>query len=205
VYPIENPVDDVFFTVNGQGEQAILLYAGRVLPRKGLLNLLRALVEVRQAMPQVCLRVAGETESAADYVEACRQFIEQQALDSAVAFLGSLTMEQMVEEYGRCAALALPSKQETAPIVVAEAMAAGRAVVATRVCGVPYMVEDGVSGLLVDHGDVAALASALQLVLRDRQLQLEMGRRGRQMAEARFRADVVARETRQVYCELAAG
>jgi glycosyltransferase involved in cell wall biosynthesis len=205
VYRIENPVDDIFFAMNGQGEEATILYAGRVLPRKGLLYLLRALAKVRQAMPRVCLRVAGETESAAAYFEACRQFIKQQVLDSAVIFLGSLTMEQMVEEYARCAVLALPSKQETAPVVVAEAMAAGRPVVATRVCGVPYLVEDGVSGLLVHYGDIDGLASALLRVLRDSQLRMQMGQRGRKMAETRFRADVVARETRQLYLQLAAG
>jgi glycosyltransferase involved in cell wall biosynthesis len=204
VYHIENPVDDVFFTVNSQGEEATILYTGRVLPRKGLLNLLHALVEVRKFVPQVCLRVAGETESAAAYFEACRQFIEQQDLGTSVAFLGSLTMRRLVEEYTRCAVFALPSKQETAPVVVAEAMAAGRPVVATRVCGVPYMVEDGVNGLLVDYGDIAGLASALLRILRDGQLRIQMGRRGREMAETRFRADGVAGKTRQLYLQLAA-
>jgi glycosyltransferase involved in cell wall biosynthesis len=205
VYRIENPVDDVFFSVNRQAEEATILYTGRVLPRKGLLNLLHALVEVRKLVPHVRLRVAGETESAAAYFEACRQFIEQQDLGTSVAFLGSLTVQRLVEEYTRCAVFALPSKQETAPVVVAEAMAAGRPVVATRVCGVPYMVEDGVSGLLVDYGDIAGLASALLRILRDPQLCMQMGRRGREMAETRFRADAVARKTRQLYSQLAAG
>jgi len=205
VYRIENPVDDSFFTVNDHGEEATILYAGRVLPRKGLLSLLGALVRVREAMPQACLRVAGEAESAAAYSEACRRFVEQEGLDTAVSFLGSLTLEQMVEEYGRCAVLAMPSKQETAPVVVAEAMAAGRPVVATRVCGVPYMVEDGVNGLLVDYGDVTGLASALLRVLRDSQLRMQMGECGRDMAEMRFRADVVARQTRELYLQLAVG
>jgi glycosyltransferase involved in cell wall biosynthesis len=205
VYHIENPVDDVFFTVNGQGEEATILYTGRLLPRKGLLNLLHALVEVRKVVPQVSLRVAGETESAAAYFEACRQFIEQQNLGASVAFLGSLTMQRLVEEYTRCTVFALPSKQETAPVVVAEAMAAGRPVVATRVCGVPYMIEDGVSGLLVDYGDVAGLASALLRILRDPQLRMQMGHRGREMAESRFRADAVAGRTHKLYLQLAAG
>jgi len=202
VYRIENPVADAYFTVSSEGEEATILYAGRVMPRKDLLTLLRALVRVRKEVPQVCLRVAGETESGAAYFEACCQFIQQQALDTAVTFLGSLTLERMVQEYARCAVLALPSKQETAPVVVAEAMAAGRPVVATRVCGVPYMVEDGVSGLLVEHGDVPGLADALLRVLLDDQLRVRMGRRGRELAEARFRADIVAHQTHCVYEEL---
>jgi len=203
VYRIENPVDDRFFAVSNEGEEeAAILYVGRVIPRKGLLNLLRALVEVKNTLPQVRLRVAGEIGSAPAYFEACHQLVARHGLDAAVTFLGSLTMEQMVGEYARCAVLALPSKQETAPVVVAEAMAAGRPVVATRVCGVPYMVEGGVTGLLVDYGDVAGLAAALLRVLGDDQLRVRMGCRGRELAEARFRADVVARETRQVYLQL---
>ncbi len=204
VYRIENPVEDRFFTTGEQGHETTILYAGRVIPRKGLLGLLHALVRVRSVMPEVCLRVAGEAKSAPSYVEACKQFLAEQALDTAVTFLGSLSLEQMAEEYMRCAVLALPSKQETAPVVVAEARAAGRPVVATRVCGVPYMVEDGVNGLLVDDGDVGGMASALLRVLSDRRLRVQMGQRGREMAETRFRTEVVARQTRELYLQLAA-
>jgi glycosyltransferase involved in cell wall biosynthesis len=65
------------------------------------------------------------------------------------------------------------------------------------------MVEDGSTGFLVDYGDVDGLAGALVRVLRDRQLRLQMGRHGRNMAEARYRVDVVARKTRQLYVQLA--
>jgi phosphatidylinositol alpha-1,6-mannosyltransferase len=64
------------------------------------------------------------------------------------------------------------------------------------------MVEDGGSGLLVDYGDVSALADALWHVLGDAQLRRRMGQRGRELAAARFRADVVAAKTRQVYLQL---
>jgi glycosyltransferase involved in cell wall biosynthesis len=205
VFRIENPVADAYFTVNLEGEESTVLFAGRVIPRKDLLSLLRALSIVRSAMPEVRLRVAGETQSAPGYVETCRQFIQQHGLASAVTFVGSLSMEEMVQEYARCTVLALSSKQETAPVVVAEAMAAGRPVVATKVCGVPYMVEEDVSGLLVDYGDVDGLASSLIRVLGDRQLRLQMGRNGRKMAETRYRVAAVARKTRQVYGQLAHG
>ncbi len=203
VHSIENPVDEVFFSVDGSGDDATILYAGRVIPRKGLMQLLAALARVQEEVPAVQLRIAGETDSAPDYVAGCQQFIEQQGLTGAVTFLGSLAMQRMVNEHSCCALLALPSKQETAPVVVAEAMAAGRAVVATRICGVPYMVEDGGSGLLVEDGDTAGLAAALLRLLRDPALRLQMGQRGRQIAQARFNPGGVARRTRDVYLELA--
>ncbi len=108
----------------------------------------------------------------------------------------------MVEEYARCAVLALTSKQETAPVAVAEAMAAARPVVATRVCGVPYMVEEGRSGLLVEYGDTHALAQALTRVLTDEAQRARMGRRAREIAQARFRTDYIAAETHSVYQQI---
>jgi len=203
VYDIENPVHDAFFSIHGPGDDATILYAGRVIPRKGLLQLLSALVRVRQEIPSVQLRIAGETDTAPDYVAACQRFIEQEHLEGAVTFLGSLTMDAMVAEHARCSCLALPSKQETAPVAVAEAMAAGRAVVATQICGVPFMVQDGASGLLVEDGDAVGLADALVRLLRDPGLRSQMGQCGRQIAQARFSASVVACRTREVYLKLA--
>ena len=204
VYRIENPVDDRFFTVTqAEGERATILYAGRVIRRKGLLELLRALPEVRETVPHVRLRVAGESESDLEYLDACQQFIADHELERTVTFLGSLTVEQMVKEYARCTVFALPSKQETAPVVVAEAMAAGRPVVATRACGMPYMVAHKESGLLAEYGDAAGWGSALTALLSDPALSCGMGRRARDLAQARFSLDAVARATRDVYRELA--
>lgn len=202
IYEIENPVDDIFFTVREDGEAATVLYAGRVIPRKNLLDLLRALVVVRKDIPDVRLRVAGEIESDPIYVGLCRQFLTQQGLGGAVTFLGSLTTQQMAHEYERCAILALPSKQETAPVAIAEAMAAGRPVVATRICGMRYMVEDGVSGFLVEDGDVYGLADALLRLLNDPLLRRQMGQRGKELASVRFRADLVARRTYETYLQV---
>lgn len=205
VFPIENPVDELFFGVGDEAQEpATVLYAGRVIPRKGLLSLLHALVGVRQAVPQLRLRVAGEVGSQSEYVEDCRRFIAQQGLETSVTFLGSLSLQQMAHEYARCALLALPSKQETAPVVVAEAMAAGRAVVAAHACGMPYMLEDGQSGFLVGFDDVAGWERALTTLLADAALRRRMGRRGRELARARFHPDAVAQATRAVYRVLSA-
>jgi glycosyltransferase involved in cell wall biosynthesis len=203
VYPIENPVADEFFALEPGRTGRVILYAGRVIPRKDLMTLLRALARLREGQKDVELRIAGETDSAPEYFEQCQRFVRDHSLGSAVTFLGTLRTTELVQEYDRCALVALPSIQETAPMAVAEAMASGRAVLATRVCGVPYMVEDGKSGLLVEAGNDQAMAEALARLLNGGKLQEKMGMRGREIACQRFKADVVARRTREAYLKIA--
>jgi glycosyltransferase involved in cell wall biosynthesis len=85
--------------------------------------------------------------------------------------------------------LALPSAAENCPLVVLQAMAAGVPVVASGVGGVPELVVDGETGLLVPPGDVAALADALRNLLRDKGLRDRMGAAGRARVERAFTLD----------------
>ena len=78
-------------------------------------------------------------------------------------------------------------------------MAAGLPVIATRVGGIPRLVDHGVSGLLVDPGDSNGLADALRTLLRDPQLAKRMGAAGRSRVEAEFSCDVIARRFEEYY------
>ena len=182
-------------------EEGRLLYAGTIDERKNVLDLLRALLIVRQDKPDVVLRVAGRTTSAA-YDRAVREFVAAQGLQRNVEFLGLLDKDRLLDEYARCAVVVLASVQETAPMTVIEAMAAGKPVVATRVGGVPHLVENGSSGFTVAVGDVKSLASRVLTLLDDRDLCRRMGQRGRELAQ-RFRVETVADAYRRLYYELA--
>lgn len=205
MFHIENPVDDRFFAVGQQAGQQNILYVGRVIPRKGLLEFLRSFALVSAEFPEVRLRIAGETEAAPDYLAACQQFMADYNLDKRVDLLGSLEMGRVLEEYQNCGLVVLPSFQETSPVAVAEAMAAGRAVVTNRTCGMPYLVAHEESGLLLDYGDTEAWASALRRLLADPALRSRLGSRGRVIAEQRFRPAVIAAATRAAYYEIAGG
>jgi glycosyltransferase involved in cell wall biosynthesis len=82
-------------------------------------------------------------------------------------------------------------------------MAAGKPVVATDVGGVRERVEDGASGFIVPAGDVPAMAGRITQLLQDEELRRRMGQRGREIARARFRRDVVADQYYAIYQEVA--
>ncbi|MDQ6670697.1 MAG: glycosyltransferase family 4 protein [Chloroflexota bacterium] len=92
---------------------------------------------------------------------------------------------------------------EGLPSVVLEAMAAGRPVIASRIGGLPELVVDGETGLLVPPGDVAELASALQRLLADSELRTRLGQAARQRS-AEFRASAVVPRIEDVYCHVSA-
>ncbi len=89
-------------------------------------------------------------------------------------------------------------------MVIAQAMAAGRPVIASQVGGVAEMVEHGKTGLLVPVGDVDALAGGLRTILKDASVQARMGTAARRAATRRHRAEAVAQATYRVYQEMVA-
>jgi glycosyltransferase involved in cell wall biosynthesis len=125
-----------------------ILFAGTICPRKNVLGLIEGFAAAVNGRTGCELRLAGaETDKA--YATQCRELAAQLGVAKRVTFLGSLRIEQIKEELARCAFLALCSFQETAPMAIAEAMAAGAPVLASSVGGVPWMVAEGITGRLV--------------------------------------------------------
>lgn len=200
---IDNPLAPEFFAIPNleQETECRLLYAGTIDERKNVLDLLRAVAIVRQQIPGVQLRVAGRTTSPS-YEQKVRRFVVAQGLAPNVEFLGLLDKEQLLDEYARCSVVVLASRQETMPMAVIEAMAAGKPVVATRVGGVPELVKDGDSGYTVAPGDVEGLARHIVELLRNAALRQRLGQRARELAR-RFRLESVAAQYRELYYAVA--
>ena len=200
VFHIENPIDNHWFDLRNREVEGRLLYVGTISPRKALLDLLQAIHQIRGSVPRLELRVAGSGgKSYAGYVAQARRFVAEHHLDEHVTFLGHLDEDRLLEEYATCSLLVLPSRQETSPMVVQQAMATGKPVVATTVGGIPHLIRDGVTGLLVAPGDTTALGEAIVRLLQDEALRRRMGEQAKREAEERFRASRVAARTREVY------
>jgi glycosyltransferase involved in cell wall biosynthesis len=199
VWFVPNPVSQRFFELPRDPDPNTILFAGVVTPRKAVHELVKAVSLVRKTMPQVHLRVAGDTASNPRYWDYVRRLVAEEGLEENVQFLGALPEAGVLQEYRRAAVLALPAHQETLPTVVTQAMAACLPVVSTAVGGVPDIVEDGRTGLLVRPGAVEETASALLRVLTDQALASSLASAAHEYALAHFRASVVAGEVLKVY------
>jgi glycosyltransferase involved in cell wall biosynthesis len=198
---VRNPIGDRFFDIEPAPEPGRILYAGAIIPRKRLLDLVDALPRVVAAAPTTRLRVAGPERDPV-YASRVRRRVQELGLESRVDFLGDTSPELLAGEY-RCASLfCLPSGQETSPLSIGEAMAASVPVVAARAGGVAYLVEEGATGYVTEPGDIAGLADRVSKVLRDPDVGRTMGSAGRATAERSFRVEVVAARLRDVYEEL---
>lgn len=144
-----------------------LLYVGRLAPDKGLGTLVAALGIVHAAAPgRVELRIAGWAAHGEE--ERVREEVRAHGVEDVVRFLGPQAYGPELFGCFRDADLfVLPSPSEGTPRVLVEAMMFGLPIVATRVGGVPDLVDEGTNGLLVPPNDPAAMAAALQVLLDD--------------------------------------
>jgi glycosyltransferase involved in cell wall biosynthesis len=206
VYNIENPVSHAFFELSQEGNPGQLLFAGRIIRRKGVHILLRAFAELHRRLPNATLRLAGggvhSRAYAESYFQQLKLFIAEAGLEKVVTFLGELDEPGILEEYANCSALVLSSVLETAPMVILQAMAAGKPVVSTDAGGARYVVEHGQTGYVVPPNDEESLADALYQVLSDETKLQAMGHRAREVARQRFHTETVASQTREVYYDI---
>jgi glycosyltransferase involved in cell wall biosynthesis len=157
-----------------------VLSVGRMTREKGHTVLVRAMLIVAKAIPEVRLLVCGQGEREADL----KKQTETEGLSEAVTFLGFAP--DVRPSLNASDVFVMPSLSEGLGVAAIEAMAMAKPVVASRVGGLPESVVDGETGLLVPPGDGPALAAAIIALLRNSDLAQAMGRAGRQRALAQF-------------------
>jgi colanic acid/amylovoran biosynthesis glycosyltransferase len=162
--------------IGAEAELAEVLFVGRLSPEKGI-------AELVAATPGLNLVVAGDGP--------LRHLVPEA--------LGFVSHEELGELYDRAAVVVCPSYREGLPLCVLEAMAHGRPVVASAVGGIPELVEDGVTGFLVEPGDVAGLRAAIERLLADPVLRRRLGCAARARVAERCSWDRVTAATLAAY------
>ena len=166
---------------------------GRLIEIKGLDTLLRALAAARTEIPALTLDLAGSGPLDADL----RRLAAELGLDDAVRFRGHVSPVAPVLE--EALAVVVPSRGEGFGMVALEAMERSRAVVASSVGGLPELVVEGETGLLVPPDDVEALRAAIVRVATDVDATAAMGAAGRRRALEEFPAERPAERLDAIY------
>lgn len=198
-HAIENPIEPVFFDLPRAPEPGRLLFAGTVVPRKCVHDLVAALAALDR--PDVQLRVAGPLVDPAS-VERVRRCAAAGGITQRVVLTGALTQAELLDEFARAEILLLASREETSPLVIAQAMACGLPVVASAAGGVPHMVRDGETALLFPFGETRACAERIRGLLDDPARRARMAAAAQAEARRRFHPDAVAAQTVAVYREI---
>jgi glycosyltransferase involved in cell wall biosynthesis len=167
---------------------------GRLIEQKGLIYLLRACRALRDRGYVFTCEIVGGPESPLfinDYV-ALKKLRKHLQLEDCVNFLGAKTFEQVLEKYGEADIFVLPcviagdGSRDITPNVLIEAMAMRLPVISTTVTGIPEIVENEVSGILVPPNNQMALADAIARLLDDPALGKELGAQARKRIEDKF-------------------
>ena len=178
-----------------------LVYIGRLAREKGLPETLQALKLARDQGIQARLAIAGYGPDE----QRLRELAQALGLAGSVAFIGPVFGEAKARLLAGADALVLASHAEGLPYALLEGMAAGAAVIATRVGAIPDVVVDGVHGLFVSPHNPRAIARAIGLLARDRDLLGRMSEACRRRIAGSYSIDRLAGDFRRLYSELCAG
>lgn len=167
---------------NNNKSKLIILTVARLVPVKGVDDLISAFALVINKYPEAILRIVGDGPEKEKLVHLAKQL----NIENSIYFAGELSVKRVYDELQKCSYFVMPSKGETFGIAYLEANAYGKAVIGTRQGGVPDSVVDGITGILVEPGNIEQLAEAMQLLIENKELRNKLGLAGKHRVESEF-------------------
>jgi len=198
IHFIPNPIEEEFFHERCQESGPYILFSGSIIPQKNIHGIIEAVGLLAKEGVECTLKLSGSHEITGHYEKRLDSLIQKLGIGDKIKFLGFLDRPALRQEMQMARCLVLPSFQETAPMVVAEASAMGIPSVVSPVGGLAEMVTHGYTGMIVDPCNPASIANSLRPLLKDMKLAAEFGERARQRAQA-HRPERVAKQTLVLY------
>lgn len=185
----------------GIGSTRYVLTVAKLYHRKGIDVLLRALAKIAPAQQNLRFVIVGDgPEERALRADAVRL-----GLENLVVFAGDVRSTDIPALIAGCEFFLLPSRSEPFGIVLLEAMTFGKAVLATRVGGIPEFIKDGVNGLLVSSEDSGELSAAIERLLTDASLRERLARTGLSVIEDRYDQRALGPRYEALFASVVAG
>ena len=205
IYFIENPISKIYHNIQAEPDKRnTILFVGDTGRRKALGTLLHAFSVIAKSehARDWFINIVGPTGNGKYYYKSIKKILDKQGLTDRIHFKGFLLPDRLANEYSRAAFLVSSSIEETAPMCIGEAMSAGLPVIASRISGVPYMVDEGKSGFLFQANNHDELMNKMNILVGNPKLRREMGTVGKRIAEHRWRPEVIAQKTIDVYLKV---
>jgi glycosyltransferase involved in cell wall biosynthesis len=174
------------------------LFLGNLGVRKGVLDLVEASRQLLGKGEDFRVKIAGN-ETEGGEVERLLRTVQQNGLSSHIEYLGVISGPDKDDAMRSADVIVLPSHAEGLPMALLEGMAYGLAVLSTNVGGIPELVSEGRDGLLVDPGDIDALAKAMHRLTADKVLAERMGRAARQKIVEKYSMSAMTAKLNQLY------
>jgi len=175
-----------------------ILTVGHLIYRKGIDVLIEALKLAKDQGQIMNLVVAGDGSQRQVFM----RIAGEAGLSESIYFVGNKSHKEILELFKNCLFFVLASRAEGMPLVILEAMACGKAVVATNVDGIPEIVQHGRTGLLVPPENAQSLAEALITVYKNPKLREELGSHGKELASQEYSWQAIAEQYLNFYSEL---
>jgi glycosyltransferase involved in cell wall biosynthesis len=178
-------------------EELVVLSVSALTRSKGLDTLIQAIPYVLNQSRHVRFVIVGHE---ADYtVQTLRSQFERDGVADAVDVIGYVPWEQIASYFSSCDVFVSASRCETFGQTIAEAMLAGKPVVATKAGAIPEVVDDGITGLLVNPGDPESLANQILRLCNDADLRKRMGTRGAEKVKRQYGIDACIEKRIELY------
>jgi glycosyltransferase involved in cell wall biosynthesis len=185
------------YQLNKTNQIPVCLFLGRLGKRKGTYDLIEAVKIIKNKGIKAKFLLAGDGE-----IEKVKELIQTSYLSDYVETLGWISGEQKIKLLEDSDLFVLPSYNEGLPMAILEAMDYGLPIISTPVGGIPEVVENGVNGFLVKPGDISKLADALEKLICNYELRVEMGMRNQKKIREQFDLDVLLKDLAQLYKDL---
>jgi len=188
-------LEDISLKGGSKPSYPIILYVGRLAPRKGVHYLLQAMPSITKHLPKARLVIVGVGPLEHHLKDLSRRL----DLQNSVTFLGYVSDEKIRRLFAFADVVAVPSVFEGCPLVLLEAMAAGKPVVASAVQAIPEVIKHGFSGLLVKPSNIHEIEHAVVRLLKDESFAKYLGENARRTIIKDYSWEKTARRTLEVY------
>ena len=180
---IPQGIDESYFEIEDQYKPAHILSVGSISNRKGHEYSIMSIARLKEEFQNIRLQIIGIVSSQnQDYYSYLLRLIKEKNMEKHVFISTGLPIEKLQQELRECYLFILHSYEESQGIVLCEAMAAGKPIVATQIGGIPYVVEENVNSRLVPFGDVNAFSENIRDILRDTSFRNQMGKESKRLS-----------------------